>query len=213
MEFTQVLRLKILFALSLLLLSSFILYAQEEEPSRIPVNRINQRALGEQTFAISGGVNIPLFTLLLNDNPGVAAGARDSKLNLGGGGALAYSFYISPNIKLGLRFSANFTQDINNNWLYLVPVVVRGAYEFHPLNQLSIPVHLGLGISFTTWNTDFLVDPMLSAGFGVYFDWSADWSFGVDFSYLFIAELASKNPESHAIVNFLEIFLSVKYHF
>ena len=170
-------RLKVFPALSLLLLNSPILYALEEKPSRIPVNRINQRALGEQVFTISGGVNIPLFTLLLNDNPGVAAGARDSKLNVGGGGALAYSFYLSPNIKLGLRFSANFTQDINDNWLYLVPVIVRGAYEFHPLNQLSIPIHLGLGISFNTWNKDFLVDPMLSFGFGVDFDWSADWSF------------------------------------
>ncbi|MCK5250410.1 MAG: hypothetical protein KAJ98_10630, partial [Spirochaetaceae bacterium] len=112
-----------LIVISLLLLNFGFLGAQEEPPEDdpfTPQSRTNQRSLGEKYFAISAGVIIPLFTVLLNDNSatGDSAGVVDTQLSVGGMGTLAFGVYLSPNIKVGLQLGGTFKWDINRNLLY-----------------------------------------------------------------------------------------------
>ncbi len=207
-----------LIAISLLLLNFGLLGAQEETPEEnpfTPQSRTNQRSLGDQAFAISAGVMFPLFTVLLEDYPaaGFSAGVTDTQLSVGGIGSLTYSFYLSSNIKLGIQLGGTFMWDINRNLLYMIPITVKGTYEFHPFSRMTIPIHLALGINMTSWNEFFIVDPLIRPGFGVYFDWNAEWSFGMDFTYWFIPQLNVDVAGQKSIINFMDVTLAAEYHF
>jgi len=202
-----------------LLIALFLLFtgaasAQEESPFT-PQNAVNQRFQGDQTFSIAAGAIIPLFTVLLHDIDisEKKAGITKTQLTIGGVGYLTYGIYLFPNIKLGLQLGGTFKWDINRNLLYMVPLVLRSSYEFRPLSRMTIPLHLGLGISMTTWKEEFEVDFLLKPGFGVYFDWSAEWSFGIDFHYWFVPQLSSKDRQYDSIANFTDISLVAEYHF
>ena len=209
----------ILLTVSILLLNFGFLWAQEEAPEQGPLtpqSRTNQRSLGDQAFTISAGVILPLFTVLLNDNPatGNPAGVTDMNMKkIGGMGSLTYSFYLSANVKLGLQLAGTFNWDINDNLLYMIPISVKGSYEFHPYSRLTIPVHLALGINMTSWKEEFTVDTLIRPGFGVYFDWNIEWSFGMDFTYWFIPQLSSKDERFDSLANFMDINIGAEYHF
>ncbi len=200
------------------LLAAALLGAEESESDRDSFTaqlKTNDRAKGDQSFAISAGVFIPLPVYLLHDWPetGYSKGPTKSKLTAGGFGSLSYSFYITGNIKAGLQLGGSFTRDINKNFMYSIPIVLKGAYEFHLFNRISIPVFLGLGINMTSYEQNFLVDMMLRPGFGVYFDWTYEWSFGMDFSYWFVPQLSPKFRNQRSIGNFMDITLGAEYHF
>ena len=188
-----------------------------EEGPFIPQFRTNSRSLGDKSFAITAGIYIPLFTVLLHDWPGGGydAGVYPPKLTAGGSGSLAFSVYLSSNLKLGLQLAGAFSPDINRNFLYVVPVTLKASWEFHPGPRFSIPLHLAAGVSMTTWKADnFRADMILRPGFGFYFDWSLEWSFGIDFTYWFIPQtggLAKQHERS--IGNFMDISLTAEYHF
>ncbi len=208
----------ILLTVSILLLNFGFLWAQEDSPEQGPLtpqSRTNQRSLGDQAFTISAGVIVPLFTVLLNDNPvtGNSAGVTDTQLTVGGMGSLTYSFYLSANVKLGLQLGGTFQWEINRNLLYMIPISIKGSYEFHPYSRLTIPVHLALGINMTSWKEEFTVDPLIRPGFGVYFDWNVEWSFGMDFTYWFIPQLSSKDERFDSLENFMDINIGAEYHF
>jgi len=208
----------ILLTVSILLLNFGFLWAQEDSPEQGPLtpqSRTNQRSLGDQAFTISAGVIVPLFTVLLNDNPDInnSAGVTDTQLTVGGMGSLTYSFYLSANVKLGLQLGGTFQWEINRNLLYMIPISIKGSYEFHPYSRLTIPVHLALGINMTSWKEEFTVDPLIRPGFGVYFDWNVEWSFGMDFTYWFIPQLSSKDERFDSLENFMDINIGAEYHF
>ena len=201
----------ILLTVSILLLNFGFLWAQEDSPEQGPLtpqSRTNQRSLGDQASTISAGVILPLFTVLLNDNR-----VTDTQLTVGGMGSLTYSFYLSANIKLGLQLGGTFQWDINRNLLYMIPISVKGSYEFHPYSRLTIPVHLALGINMTSWKEEFTVDPLIRPGFGIYFDWNIEWSFGMDFTYWFIPQLGSSDKRFNSLGNFMDINIGAEYHF
>jgi len=207
-----------LIALSLFLLNFVYLGAQEDSPEKGPLTpqtRTNQRSLGDQAFAISAGVIIPLFTVLLNDNPatGDPAGIVDTQLSVGGMGSLSYSFYLSANVKLGLQLGGTFQWDINRNLMYMIPIAVKGSYEFHPFSRVTIPIHLALGINMTSWKEEFTVDFLIRPGFGIYFDWNVEWSFGMDFTYWFIPQMSSNDERFNSLGNFADINIGAEYHF
>jgi len=205
---------KTLLIIPLSLLFIGMIDAQEEDPFT-PQNSVNQRFRGDQSFSISAGTIIPLFTVLLHDIDisEKKAGVTKTQLSVGGVGYLTYGIYIFPDIKLSLQLGGSFEWDINRNLLYMVPLVLRGSYEFHPMGRMTIPLHLGLGINMITWKEEFEVDFLLKPGFGVYFDWNVEWSFGVDFYYWFVPQLSSKYEQYNSIANSLDITLVAEYHF
>ena len=210
---------KISLLLAVLLVSGLAgLGAQESEPEEGPFTpqiRTNQRSMGDQTFAITAGVLFPLPTYLLNDWPiaGYEKGAIASNLSVGGVGSLAYSFYLSGNLKMGLQVTGAFTREINRNYAYMIPIVIKTSWEFHPWNRVTIPVHLGAGLVMTSYKDFFVIDPILRPGFGVYFDWSYEWSFGMDTSYWFIPQIGASNKSERSIGQFMDLTLTAEYHF
>ncbi len=204
---------------SMLVLNAHSLIGQEVLPDEdpfVPQLNLNQRSLGDQSLAITVGIFIPLFTILLDDFPNTSykAGTYPPNMYAGGAGSLTYSIYLSPNWKIGLQVSGSFSQDINENFTYMVPISLKGSYEFHPWGRVTIPIFLNAGISLTSWKDDnFLVDIYLRPGVGIYFDWSYEWSFGLDVGYVFVPQLGSENANERSIGNFMDITLTAEYHF
>lgn len=205
---------------AILLMVNINTVAGQEDPAPgeifVPQLRMNQRSLGDQGFAITAGLYIPLFTVLLEDWPDTkyTKGAVSSHLDLGGAGSLTYSIYLSSKWKLGLQLNGSFSQDINQNFVYSIPITIKTSYEFHPWSRVTIPIFIGTGIAMTFWKDDnFLADFILKPGVGIYFDWSYEWSFGLDFSYLFIPQAGLGTAKESSIGNFLEITLTAEYHF
>lgn len=210
---------KIALLLAALLLANIAwVGAQESDPEQdpfTPQSRTNQRSLGDQAFAISAGLFVPLPVYLLNDWPkaGYTKGFTDSKLSIGGLGSLAYSFYLSGNFKLGIQVTGSFARDINYNFAYLIPIVAKASWEFHPWSRISIPLHIGLGMVMTSYKDYFVIDPIIRPGFGVYFDWNYEWSFGMDMSYWFVPQLGSSDKSQRSIAQFVDVTLTAEYHF
>jgi len=210
----------ILLTVSILLLNFGLLWAQEDSPEQGPLtpqSRTNQRSLGDQAFTISAGVIVPLFTVLLNNyeyqGNTYPSGVYETRLSVGGQGSLTYSFYLSANVKLGLQLGGTFQWDINRNLLYMIPITIKGSYEFHPFSRMTIPIHLALGINMTSWNDFFIIDPIIRPGFGVYYDWNVEWSFGMDFSYWFIPQLNVPSEVEKTLMNQMDITIGAEYHF
>lgn len=211
-------RVSYLLIIMLLALNFAPLGAQEIDPPDDPLrlqSRINQRSLGDQSFAIALGTIIPLFTVLLSDIPdiGKSSGVHSTQLTVGGVGSLTYSVYASPNIKIGLQLAGTFAWDINRNSLYMIPITVKGSWEFHPFHRLTIPVHVAMGINMTSWKEEFTADFIVKPGFGAYFDWSTEWSFGGDITYWFVPQLSAKDKRYNSLGNFMDINLAAEYHF
>ena len=208
---------KIIALLTVLLFVNIVwVGAQESDPEQSPFTpqeQMNQRSLGDKSFAISAGIFAPLPFYLLNGLAGYPEGFTDSQLSVGGMGSLAFSFYLSGNFKLGIQVSGSFARDINYNYLYLIPIMAKASWEFHPWNRISIPIYLGLGMAMSSYKDIFVIDPIVRPGFGVYFDWNYEWSFGVDFSYWFVPQLGSSDEAARSIGQFMDISLTAEYHF
>ncbi|MCG8452453.1 MAG: hypothetical protein MI717_04630 [Spirochaetales bacterium] len=208
----------IFIALSLLMAVFATLGAQDAPPedgAEALRFKTNNRSLGDQSFAISAGMTAPLFTVLLHDSTisGFSAGVHPTRLTVGGFGALSYNFYLNTNLKVGLEIGGSFQWDINRNILYMIPIVAQGSWEFHPGNRISIPVHLGLGINMSSWKENFMVDPIIRPGVGFSFDWSVEWSFGLDVRYWFIPQLNVSSKDQKSLGNFMDATLRAEYHF
>lgn len=212
-------RTSYLLIITLLALNCAQLEAQEVDPPDDPFRpqgRINQRSMGDQSFAIALGTIFPLFTVLLSDIPdiGKSSGVHPTQLTvLGGVGSLTYSVYASPNMKIGLQLAGSFKWDINENPLYMIPITVKGSWEFRPFQRLTIPIHLAMGINMTSWNEEFIADFIIKPGFGAYFNWSPEWSFGGDVSYWFIPQLNARDKRYNSLGNFIDVNLVAEHHF
>lgn len=211
---TKILYLIVLFAA----LINVNLRAQEEEEPQdpfTPQTAINSRTLGDQSFAISVGLFIPIAFQVLRDDPGlgVSAGTYTGQLKIGGVGSLAYNAYLGRNLKVGLRVTGQFAADINGNYMYQIPITARATWEFHPWSRISIPVFLGIGVDLISWKQNLIAAPIFRPGFGVYFDWNAEWSFGLDISYWFVPQIKANDPLKDVLGHFMDVMLAAEYHF
>ena len=123
---------------------------------------IEYHSMGDQIFSINAGLFFPLF--FQNPSPGSGEDAISStNLSLGGTGHLYYGAYLNNNVILGMEIGAMFARSPNRNNFYMVPIMFRGTYEFQFKNNLfTVPVHLGAGISMTSYLDDFHVDMILN---------------------------------------------------
>ena len=192
----------------------FTVSAQESESSEDDVTiEIDYNSMGDQVFSINAGVFIPLF--FQNPFPGSGEKAiTDTNLSVGGTGNLYYGAYLNNHVQLGMEIGAMYAQSPNDNNFYMVPITVRGTYEFQFQNNLfTVPVFLGAGISMTSYEDDFHVDMILKPGAGFFWNYSSSWSFGTNLTYWWVPQLYSSDPEYNRFGNFMDVSLSAAYHF
>lgn len=196
------------------LLFSMLSFAEEAQEEEIQdQGRIEYHTMGDQVFGINAGLFIPLFF----NNPSLSWGDSDAfnptNLSVGGHGSLYYGAYVNNNIILGMEVGAIFSNSPNSHNFYMIPITVKGSYEFQFLNNLiSVPVSLGAGINMTSYLDNFHVEMILKPGVGAYWNHSSSWSFGLNTSYWWVPQLY-KDGSKNRIGNFMDVSLSAVYHF
>jgi hypothetical protein len=177
----------------------------EEEELFVP-----SYSLGDQTLAINLGLFVPLFYALGPD------GVAPANLSLGGAGSLEWGTYLSNETKLGLEVGGSFSFTPNARALFLVPIVANATYIFQAY-PFEFPATVGLGMSFARLDDLLKIDPFVKAGGSFYWNYSAQWAFGVNLNYWFIPQVYAAGSEAGAdesrLGNFLELTLSALYHF
>ncbi|MBN1685296.1 MAG: hypothetical protein JW852_01515 [Spirochaetales bacterium] len=190
-------------ALLLFVFAAVNAYAQDET--------IDIYGIGDQTFSINAGTILPLFIFGVD---GTSVGGF-SKLTVGAAGSLRWTTFLNNEMTIGVDVGGMFALTKLDRVLIMLPVsgMFTYAIRFYPFEVL---LQAGLGVSFTKLDDDLYIGPVLKPGASFYWNYSGEWSFGVQADYWFVPEIyfGSKVPaEQSAFGNFLGITLTTLYHF
>jgi hypothetical protein len=175
----------------------------------------SQYSLGDQTMTISAGLFVPLFLLptgtwLLAPSAGPGS-PPPPHLSLGGVGSLAWAAYVTPQIRVGAEVGGDFTLSVNMKTLFMLPILARASYSFTAF-PFEIPLSFALGMNIVKYVDMTAIDLLLRPGASIYWIYSTSWSFGLNFNYWFDIQFNGTTPANARIGNFLEISLSLLYH-
>ena len=194
----------LLFALLTVFCTTFSAYAQDD-------TAIDIYGLGDQVFSIDAGAILPLFIL---SGDGSAVGGF-SKLTVGAAGSLRWGTFINNEMTLGVDLGGMFALTKLERVLIMLPVsgMYTYAIRFYPFEVL---LQAGVGVNFTKLEDDLYIGPILKPGASFYWNYSGEWSFGLQAEYWFVPEIyfGTNVPAEHtSFGNFLGITLTVLYHF
>ena len=167
--------------------------------------------LGDQSFSINAGLILPLFILGIDGT--VTPGYE--KLTLGASGSLHWGAFVNNELTVGVDLGGMFTLSKLDRTLIMVPIsgIVTYALRFYPFEVL---LHAALGVNFTKLDNDLYIGPILKPGASFFWNYSNEWSFGLQTEYWFAPEIyfGDTPPVSHSTFgNFLGITLAILYHF
>jgi hypothetical protein len=175
----------------------------EEEADFIPAY-----GLGDQMFTLNGGIMVPLFF----QNPG--KGVEETNLSIGGVGSLGWSAYLGNHLSLGVELAGMFSVSPLKRVLGMIPITAKISYFFRSY-PFEIPIFLGLGVNFITFDEYLYIGPIAKPGVAFYWNFHPEWSLGLQASYWWVPEFYTE-PERSSYTrfgNFLEITFSGLYHF
>lgn len=168
-------------------------------------------SLGDQIFSINAGTILPLFIF----GSDIETVGGFSKLTVGASGSLRWGAFINNEMTLGVDLGGMFAFTKLERVLIMLPVsgMYTYAIRFYPFEVI---LQAGLGVNFTKMEDDLYIGPILKPGASFYWNYSGEWSFGLQTEYWFVPEIyfGTNVPVEHtAFGNFLGITLTVLYHF
>lgn len=202
------LKARTIFIFSLVLSMLFFspsLHSQEEEPTPY----VPTYVLGNQLLIINAGLFVPLFFQSLGGE------IDNTNLSLGGVGSIQWSTYLNNEMTLGIEGGGMFAFSPNGRSLFMLPVTARYAYILRSY-PFEFPLSISAGINFTRLSSMFQILPIVKPGVSVYWNYSLEWAFGINFFYWWTPNIypGPEPPKNHSrFGNFLEISLSALYHF
>ncbi len=167
--------------------------------------------IGDQTFSINAGVILPLFIFGVD---GTVVGGF-SKLSLGAAGSLRWATFLNNEMTLGVDVGGMFAFSKLKRVLIMLPVsgMFTYAIRFYPFELI---LQAGLGVNFIKFVDDLYVGPAFKPGVSFYWNYSSEWSFGIQAEYWFTPEVyfGAKPPADQSeFGNFLGITFTTLYHF
>ncbi len=169
--------------------------------------QMNIYSLGQQTIAVSAGLFIPLFFQSYNGQY-----SNTTNLALGGTATLLYGFHLDNHWLVGLEISGMFSQSVQKNFLYQVPICVRGSYSFH-IFPFEIPVYLDLGMDIVKYREQGHINFILKPGFSTLWKYNLSWGFGLNAVYWWVPQPWPVDPNLGRMGNFLEVTATAQYTF
>jgi hypothetical protein len=163
--------------------------------------------LGDQMFSIKAGLFIPLFFF-------GGGGAVSTNLSLGGMGSLEWGAFLTEHLALGGELAGSFSFSPLGRTLAIIPLTAKLSYFFFKY-PFEIPLHIGVGVNFTTLDDKLYVGLIIKPGATFYWNFISSWALGLNLAYWFVPQWYTK-PElvsQNRYGNFLEISISALYHF
>ena len=167
--------------------------------------------LGDQIFSINAGMIVPLFIHSLDGTIEPAL----SHLSLGAAGSLQWGAFLNGNTTLGAELGGMFSFTILKRTLILLPITGLLSYtiRFYPF---ELAMNMSVGGTFIKLDSDLYFGPILKPGIALYWNYNAEWAFGIKAEYWWSAEIyfGTDPPSSESSFgNFLGITFSTLYHF
>ncbi len=188
--------------IAFMLIPAKLITAQDESTKKEIVY-----SLGQQTISISAGLFIPLF---FQSFSGEVIG--ETNLSLGGCASLQWGAYLSNHWLLGVEVGGIFSRSIRKNYLWMLPITVKGSYVFH-IYPFEFPVFFAAGMNILKYESQAHINFILKPGFSSLWKATASWAFGLNFVYWWVLQPWKDDPEKGRMGNFLEITLIARYNF
>jgi hypothetical protein len=169
--------------------------------------QVNVYSLGQQTISISAGLFIPLFFQSFDGQL-----SESTNLSLGGSGSLQWGIHLDNHWLVGLEIAGMFSKSLQKNFLYQVPITVKGSYSFHVF-PFEFPVYLGLGMDIVKYTEQTHLNFILKPGFSSLWKYNISWGFGLNVVYWWVPQPWSPDPSLGRMGNFLEVTLTAQYSF
>jgi hypothetical protein len=164
-------------------------------------------SLGQQTVSLNAGLLIPLFFQSFNGSYSDA-----TNLKLGGSGSLQWGIHLDNHWLVGLEVAGMFSKSLQKNFLYQVPILVRGAYIFH-IFPFEFPVFLGLGMDIVKYSEQTHINFIMKPGFSSLWKYNISWGFGLNAVYWWVPQPWAPDKDKGRMGNFLEVTLTAQYSF
>ena len=170
---------------------------------------------GSQIFMINAGVDIPLSVSFKDEssssfvtNTGI--GMDGTHINVGGYGSIDYEVFSSSKFALGGEIGYQFNYCADGVLFTQVPMAFKVSYV--PLQgTFEIPISLGAGFSYMTYNEKSIMSPTLMAEIGFRFFSTENWGFGIKSGIKATFELYATNPKKTGIGTFIPVHLFASY--
>jgi len=191
-------------------------FAQSADiPRKTPAAQVVTRALGSQIFQVDLGLGIPLMSA----NPYTGTITPGANLDVGGSGSIKWSAFLDSSFALGVDVAGLFTTGPNGKAFSMFPIGIRASNFFRIEGApLQIPIHLTAALNIMRYKDLSYVGFAIKPGFGIYWDATKDWSFGLNTTWIWAPEIYTDtsgavpiNHTRHA--HFLEVTLSALYSF
>jgi len=160
---------------------------------------------GDQFIHVSLAPSFALFNIGPNEI------ITETRINLGGTGALGYSRFINSKVALGGSIAFSFNPTLAGNLFFYLPITFTATYEF-VFNRIHVPLSINAGFAFQTYNSMNYFGPILKPEIAAYYQFSPEWSFGIQTAWNCIPEIYS-NSSDNRVGNILDIGAGFRYHF
>jgi len=190
---------------------AFPLSAQEWEEDW-DFHMMDLYARGDQTFTITLGVILP--TVFRNDGSPMN---HNFSPPVGGGGSLAYTYFMGPNFFLGGEIGVSFNYTVADNTIFIIPIGLRAGWQFL-FRRFEFPLTATFGIAPQRY-MDFTYLGMFARGSAsAFFRFNPEWSFGLNTDWTWLPQRprdrdGNRVRAENVDANMLGITLSARYHF
>ncbi|MDR1399478.1 MAG: hypothetical protein LBJ41_06125 [Treponema sp.] len=163
---------------------------------------------GDQTVNISVGAIFP--TLFVGAN-GVLE--NNFKPKIGGGGAIGYTYFLSPHWYLGGEVGWVFAFTLGENVFSIAPFGLRFGYQFIAW-RFEFPVGLMVGGAGQKYlNEEDYFGLIVKPTAAVFFRATPSFSFGINAEWWWVPQWPESGWYKRVDGHFVQLTLSMRYHF
>lgn len=170
---------------------------------------------GSQIFMISAGVDLPLSVTYKDSNTGkfenlVGIGEKGTHINVGGFGSIDYEVFTTSKLAMGGEIGYQFNYCTDEVLFTQVPMCFKLSYV--PVQgTFELPISLGAGLSYMSYNEKSIISPTLMATIGFRFFPTENWGFGLKSGIKATFELYAANTDRIGIGSFIPVHFYASY--
>ena len=170
---------------------------------------------GSQIFMISAGLDLPFTNTYKDTATGefktlVGFGESGTHINIGGFGSIDYEVFTNSKIAIGGEIGYQFNYCTDEVLFTQVPMCFKVSYV--PVQgKFEIPISLGVGLSYMSYNEKSIMSPMTMATIGFRFFPTENWGFGLKSGIKATFELYAGNSDRIGIGTFIPVHIFASY--
>ena len=184
-----------------------VLTAEDTEQPKQPESVATYEAIhkGDQYINLMVGASFPLFNIAPD---GIHT---TTNMKIGGNFVMGYSRFLTSRLALGGGIDLDFNSTLGENIYFCIPFLFKPTYVF-VIKNIHIPVTMSVGGVLHTYNSSVYFGPVVQPSFGVFYQYSPEWSFGINTAWSLLPQWYADSADDRA-GNILSVTAGIRYHF